>query len=68
LRDRKINKQAAMDMAADMLDVPRGTAAIKKALEKRMVIDIPTPTVRSSSAAIMNNLAPANQNNLGAQQ
>ena len=64
----KINKQAAMDMAADMLDVPRGTAAIKKALEKRMVIDIPTPTVRSSSAAIMNNLAPANQNNLGAQQ
>ena len=64
----KINKQAAMDMAADMLDVPRGTAAIKKALEKRMVIDIPTPTVRSSSAAIMNNLAPTNQNNLGAQQ
>ena len=64
----KINKQAAMDMAADMLDVPRGTASIKKALEKRMVIDIPTPTVRSSSAAIMNNLAPANQNNLGAQQ
>ena len=64
----KINKQAAMDMAADMLDVPRGTAAIKKALEKRMVIDIPVPTVRSSSAAIMNNLAPANQNNLGAQQ
>ena len=64
----KINKQAAMDMAADMLDVPRGTAAIKKALEKRMVIDIPTPTVRSSSAAIMNNLAPVNQNNLGAQQ
>ena len=64
----KINKQAAMDMAADMLDVPRGTAAIKKALEKRMVIDIPTPTVRSSSAAIMNNLAPANQNNLGASE
>ena len=64
----KINKQAAMDMAADMLDVPRGTAAIKKALEKRTIIDIPTPTVRSSSAAIMNNLAPANQNNLGAQQ
>jgi hypothetical protein len=64
----KINKQAAMDMAADMLDVPRGTAAIKKALEKRTVIDIPTPTVRSSSAAIMNNLAPANQNNLGASE
>ena len=63
----KINKQAAMDMAADMLDVPRGTAAIKKALEKRTIIDIPTPTVRSSSAAIMNNLAPASQNNLGSE-
>jgi hypothetical protein len=64
----KINKKVAMDMAADMLDVPRGTAAIEKALKKRMIIDIPTSTVRSSSAAIINNLAPASQNNLGASE
>jgi hypothetical protein len=64
----KINKNVAMDMAADMLDVPRGTAAIKKALENTNPKNLEAPTVRSSSAAIMNNLAPASQNNLGAQQ
>jgi hypothetical protein len=64
----KINKQAAMDMAADMLDVPRGTAAIKKALEKPNLKNLETLTVRPGLGAVMNNLAPANQNNLGAQQ
>lgn len=64
----KINKQAAMDMAADMLDVPRGTAAIKKALEKPNPKNLETLTVRPGLGAVMNNLAPASQNNLGAQQ
>ena len=64
----KINKQAAMDMAADMLDVARGTAAIKKALEKPNPKNLETLTVRPGLGAVMNNLAPANQNNLGAQQ
>jgi len=64
----KINKNVAMDMAADMLDVPRGTAAIKKALEKPNPKNLETLTVRPGLGAVMNNLAPANQNNLGAQQ
>jgi hypothetical protein len=64
----KINKQAAMDMAADMLDVPRGTAAIKKALEKPNLKNLETLTVRPGLGAVMNNLAPANQNNLGASE
>jgi hypothetical protein len=64
----KINKNVAMDMAADMLDVPRGTAAIKKALEKPNPKNLETLTVRPGLGAIMNNLAPANQNNLGASE
>ena len=64
----KINKQAAMDMAADMLDVPRGTAAIKKALEKPNLTNLKAPTIRPVVGSILNNLAPANQNNLGASE
>jgi len=63
----KINKNVAMDMAADMLDVPRGTAAIKKALEKPNPKNLETLTVRPGLGAAMNNLAPASQNNLGSE-